>query len=973
LGVINGGTTRERVIIVATEDNEKIFINGLLAKTLNKGQTFAQYLSYTYTHIRSEKGGIYVMQVSGVKSEMGAAILPSISGCTGSFEVAFVRSADCNDASGEFYLNIMVRKGAEGHFLVNGSPNSDFSAAKFVSVPGSPEWMAMRTSDLLTSTIRIGTNVITNTKDLFHLGLLAYNGGGTGTNYGFFSNFNEFTTDVINTVNGLDTLYACYDVPVTFMSTSGMSELNSTGLSYRWNTGDTTAFISVIPKKDAVFYVTVTLNNSCGLTATDSTKMTVNPEIFAKAYASDSLVCRHEPVEMYAEGSIKYKWSTGATTQYLSVKPAVPTTYFVSVIDQANCFDVDSVVIDIKPLPLTKASANQYICTNESTMLNVTGEGIAFHWSNGATTNSTIVKPFENSKYYITTTGVNGCFNKDSVSVFLWQLPIAYVNNKDTVLACADSVVMLHSYNSSSYKYKWNTGATTSTIYATMQGFYEVTVSDNNNCINRGATYLKMLPLPEASAGTYNPICDADPPVTLTASGGMYYAWNTGATTRVITIKPPATTTFIVTVTDQNNCKKSSSTVIVVNKSPTPFIEGPDTVYMVDQQKFFSTKMVNGNVYLWNVSNALLTSGHGTNSINLNFNSVLPKPAIVEVHEIVASTGCIGQAMKSVVVVIPPRLTLNKKDILCFGEQNAEIFAHVDFGVAPISYAWSNMMESSYLTDLPVGDYSVTITDKYGYRDSGMLSIVQPDPLTIFSEKTDVLCSKGADGTAAVFVSGGIMPYYYQWNNGQKISSIDMLKTGDYSVTVNDANNCEIKTSLSINDPSPIIVNETTVNSYCPIIHDGEIEISISGGTPADSVNPYQILWNNYATTTKITKLEDGLYVVTVTDANGCIREHEVELNIRYEICLQVPTAFSPNADGINDYWMIPRLQELYPKARVYIFNRQGTLLYESNSRNQLWNGMYRNYMQPIDSYHYIIELHDEDARFITGQVTIVR
>jgi gliding motility-associated-like protein len=90
------------------------------------------------------------------------------------------------------------------------------------------------------------------------------------------------------------------------------------------------------------------------------------------------------------------------------------------------------------------------------------------------------------------------------------------------------------------------------------------------------------------------------------------------------------------------------------------------------------------------------------------------------------------------------------------------------------------------------------------------------------------------------------------------------------------------------------------------------------------------------------------------------------------EACLIVPNVISPNGDLINDYWNIG-MKELYPEMEVKIFNRWGKVVWKSvKGYAQPWDGKSRGAVLPIDSYHYIIDLHNEKKPII-GNVTIVK
>ncbi|MBI1835856.1 MAG: gliding motility-associated C-terminal domain-containing protein, partial [Flavobacteriia bacterium] len=88
-----------------------------------------------------------------------------------------------------------------------------------------------------------------------------------------------------------------------------------------------------------------------------------------------------------------------------------------------------------------------------------------------------------------------------------------------------------------------------------------------------------------------------------------------------------------------------------------------------------------------------------------------------------------------------------------------------------------------------------------------------------------------------------------------------------------------------------------------------------------------------------------------------------------------IPTAFTPDNDKVNDYWEIINLDIQYPKNKVQVFNRWGSLVYESipsNYAQKPWNGYFNGELLPVGSYYYIIEPNDGKSDSMNGTVSII-
>ncbi|MBP5473457.1 MAG: gliding motility-associated C-terminal domain-containing protein, partial [Bacteroidales bacterium] len=154
----------------------------------------------------------------------------------------------------------------------------------------------------------------------------------------------------------------------------------------------------------------------------------------------------------------------------------------------------------------------------------------------------------------------------------------------------------------------------------------------------------------------------------------------------------------------------------------------------------------------------------------------------------------------------------------------------------------------------------------------------------------------------------------------------------------------------------------------CPESRDGSISLTITGGTA-----PYNIFWSDGVTSQNRTDLGVGTYSVVISDVNGCSASLDVVVEATmYQDCLQIPTIFTPNGDGVNDEWIITNISA-YPKAEIKVYTRWGKLVFHSkNLSEDPWDGRFNGRLMPVDSYHYIMNLHDGSEE-ISGVITIIR
>ena len=212
-----------------------------------------------------------------------------------------------------------------------------------------------------------------------------------------------------------------------------------------------------------------------------------------------------------------------------------------------------------------------------------------------------------------------------------------------------------------------------------------------------------------------------------------------------------------------------------------------------------------------------------------------------------------------------PIISQNITNITCKNSNDGQIEAIVADGTSPYSYLWSNDSITSVIDNLVAGNYSLTVTDLNGCKDSSTALISEPDSLNINFNITDANCSSN-DGQILAIVTGGISPYSYLWSNGVTTESNSGLFSGTYELTVTDSNNCELVNSATIVDIGGATLSVSGINDVsCFGGDNGTATVDVSGG-----ISPFSFLWSNGATSASLSNLNAGTYDVTVADNNSC-------------------------------------------------------------------------------------------------------
>ncbi len=172
-----------------------------------------------------------------------------------------------------------------------------------------------------------------------------------------------------------------------------------------------------------------------------------------------------------------------------------------------------------------------------------------------------------------------------------------------------------------------------------------------------------------------------------------------------------------------------------------------------------------------------------------------------------------------------------------------------------------------------LGIYTVIVTDIFGCTAtaSATLSLAPDVPQVVGTNIVLPTCSGLNNGSISVTISGGTAPYTYAWSGPNNFTSsspalVNLSSGGSYMLTLTDATGCSSIKTIPFPVPLPINIQVGNLPAGCFGEATGSITIGVSGGTP-----PYSFTWNNGMTTSNLQNLVAGMYVVTVTDATGCL------------------------------------------------------------------------------------------------------
>ena len=236
-------------------------------------------------------------------------------------------------------------------------------------------------------------------------------------------------------------------------------------------------------------------------------------------------------------------------------------------------------------------------------------------------------------------------------------------------------------------------------------------------------------------------------------------------------------------------------------------------------------------------------------------------------------------ADRNINVLEPQKIstTTSASPVSCWGGNDGSASVSVTGGLGGNTYQWSNAGNGALTTGLSAGWVYVTVTDVNGCTAIDSALVTTPDSIIITETINNVSCFGGANGSISLSVTGGTPQptYQYQWAHGPTASSISGLGAGTYTVTVTDGNNCTATGTYTISQPTDMVLTGSSTAVLCAGDANGTATVDVTGGTPN-----YSYAWNTnpQQNTSMATGLTAGLYLVTVTDANGCQKTLNVDV-----------------------------------------------------------------------------------------------
>ena len=651
--------------------------------------------------------------------------------------------------------------------------------------------------------------------------------------------------------------------------------------------------------------------DACGDTLVDTVMVDVIGP--TATVSGDTSICLGDFATLIAGGGTSYLWEpTGDTTATIQVSPTDETMYIITVYDDCNNFDQDTVTVFVNN-PQADAGEDVNICIGESVTLTA-GGGLSYEWSNGEQGQSITVSPTDTTCYVAYVTDACGNTATDTVCVFVNAEVIANAG-PDQEICVGDTAVLTAG---GGIEYEWSTGEDSQSIevFPTETTTYYVTVTEG--CSDEDSVTVIVNPLPDVLAEAQNQIICFGDSVMLMASGADTYLWSADPpdpglggqdTLSNPVVSPTVNTVYTLRGTLNSTGCINTNTVSIAVKEPLTALFDLSALSVCSGDEVVISYGGNATAsatYSWDFDGGTYT-GTGQGPYNVSWEEPGEKSILLFVNE----GGCESDTSLQ-------NLMVNPTPEVDFAAASRE--GCPPFTVSFYDSSLSVIPNANYVWHFGTGDSSNAQNPVYTYQEAGEYTVA-------LRVENDV-CADSKSTESFIIVNENP-------EAGFNVSpTLTSIKNPEVSVSDESSSDAELWT-WDMGDGSLLEDDKSFTHTY----------------------------------------QDTGLFVITlvVQNAFGCMDTTFKYVEIKPHPSIYAPNAFRPGSNVGNDKFNVKSIG--IEKFNMKIYSRWGELLYETNNLSQGWDGTLNGSPAPAGTYVYQINYTNNlgQTEEVTGTVVLVR
>lgn len=766
--------------------------------------------------------------------------------------------------------------------------------------------------------------------------------------------------------------------PTSFCNGGNVTLTAPTSASYLWNPGPQPSIPSITVNNPGNYTVVVTDNNGCTSAISAPIAVTVFQLPAAPSINSPgnvTSICQGQTLTLTSSPSVQYLWNTSPPQTTQSITVNATGNYVVTVTDGNGCTSAPSTPfgVTVNPLPaqpVITANGPLTFCDGNQVVLSA-GAAVGYTWSNGLNSNTVTITQSETITVFIT--DANGCVSptSDPVTVTVNPNPPTPVPVAGGPLSFCDGGSVVLTINDPG-NILWSNGATTPSITVSATGVFTATVSYATGCTSPASAPIGVVEFPPVVPPVITPagptsFC-AGSGIFLSGSAGASYLWQPGGqTTQNIFATGPGP--FTVTVVDLNGCPTGTSapislTIFPLPATPSITADGPLTFCQGGSVNLTATTGVG---YAWN-------TGATTQTISVQASGVYS----VQISD---ANGCSSAFSAGVTVVVnqtPPLPSLSANGPLTFCKGETVLLSASN----SMSYLWNTGAITQSVSIDSSGTYTVVVVDACSISHTLTAVVTVLDrPTADFSE--DVRSGCMPHSVQFINLSSGFAQLYWDFGDSRQSVQNNPLHTypvpGDYKVTLVavGANGCVDKKAkdawinvhpIPVADfqatPQPTDIDHPDVTMVNLTTDGKDYEWLIGETDTSNALNPVH------------TFTDTGTFRVELraTSPFGCRDSVVKTVRIDGTFIIYVANAFSPNQDGVNDFYA-PKGTYISDKDYLFeIFDRWGQRVFFTRDLQQGWDGKVAGQKGMTGVYHWHLNCRDTSGgkHNLKGSVTLI-
>jgi len=525
-----------------------------------------------------------------------------------------------------------------------------------------------------------------------------------------------------------------------------------------------------------------------------------------------------------------YIWNTGSITD--SIFNVQSGTYFCTLTDACNATITKSIQISQPVELLLQFNVNNPTCSgliNGSVQVLPVG-GVfpyTYLWNDSLKSTSASLSNIGAGIYAVKVTDYCGAIDSIQINVYEPQPLSVILNTTNATCNGKGNAEIATSIQGGTppYYINWSSGQHSSIVTGLFAGYYSANVVDAQNCMSSNSTVVAEPSKLSVQESHSDVTCNgkSNGKIAIVAYGGTLsyeYKWNTGNTSDSLTNVIAGN--YTVTVSN-NDCKDSIVKSITISE--------PSSLHV-------KTNITNVNCFGENNGKAIIIANGGNSPYKYLFNgknnSDTLDNLIAETYIITVTDACSSSVPVSIKITEPSALNVSTivQNVTCNARGDGAIEAKASGGVAPYIYNWSNGFSNQKNIGLFPGTYTLNAFDSKGCLASRIITITQPNALSLHFSTIDAACNL-SNGSIETVVSGGSKPYTYIWNNRIVVNKNTNLTKGKYTVTVTDSLGCTISANNDVKTfvaPTQIcLITVDSITGKNKVVWEKKIDNTVDG------------------------------------------------------------------------------------------------------------------------------------------------